>query len=805
MSLLSQPVPNLIQGVSQQAPQQRRDSQCETQFDCVNSPVDGCIPRPGFDLTKFLPGVNFTNCFAYDIFRDFNEHYLVVVSAGAIRVFDLADGTECTVSTPHGLGYLATAGAPRDVFLATTVEDYTFILNREVAPAMGSATAPSRPSEALLSFRAGAYATTYKVNVGFGSTNYTYSYTTPDNSVAGNAQYIATNRLADTMFTAMAPLDALGFTRALVGNVIYLARTDGANFAVEAQDGVGGTHFKAAKATVQSFSDLPKAGVDGFTIRVRGDSKTSADDYFVRFNGQGEGGGYWEETIAPSTPISLNPVTMPHQLVNTGYRTFSFQRAPWGARVAGDTSTSQDPSFVGKRIEDIFFDRNRLALLTEGTCVWSKAGNPYVFFPDTVQTILASAPVDIKVRGGRKRNSAPLRMAVQAGEATMLWAQKAQFRVTSGADPFKQDTVEALPATSYEFAERVDPNATGQSLYFATEPGAFCRIRDLFIRDGKPQDDSDVTAHVGRYIPAGVRSLSSLDSLGLLTVFSTGSPSRIYAYNWLVSDNQRVQSAWNTWRLPPSSTILWTTAFRSFVYALVARPDGVALLKCDLSQDRTDNYGPYLTRLDFRTGESSLLGPITYNAGANTSALVLPHAPVELDADLGAYVVAVGQSGTNSTRSYIRGQSFPILSRSGNTITVQGDCRGLQLYVGFRISAERTESEFYLRSENGAQPVDRLQVSQLVIVHANTAYYRAEVVYSNGDVKHHVFNGSYLGDPGNVTDQVVTANGQFSIPILSDNTGFTVRLINDSFLPSAWQTAEWRYQPARRAVPPRSA
>ena len=72
MAVLSKSVPNLIQGISQQAPQQRRDSQCEDQLDCINSPVEGCVPRPHFDLLKSLPGATFTDCFAYDIFRDFN-------------------------------------------------------------------------------------------------------------------------------------------------------------------------------------------------------------------------------------------------------------------------------------------------------------------------------------------------------------------------------------------------------------------------------------------------------------------------------------------------------------------------------------------------------------------------------------------------------------------------------------------------------------------------------------------------------------------------------------------------------------
>ncbi|MEW6121295.1 MAG: hypothetical protein AB1698_01680 [Pseudomonadota bacterium] len=804
MAPLSKSVPNLIQGISHQAPQQRRDSQCEDQLDCINSPVDGCIPRPGFDLLAMYPGLDLRGCFTYDIFRDISEHYLCVIRGGAIRVFDLSDGTQCSVATPDGTAYLAASETENDVFCAATIEDYTFIANKRIVPQMASTLSPSRPSEALLSFRAGAYSTTYSVKVTYGGTDHNFTYTTPDNSVSGNAAYIATNQLASTLFGALDDLDALGFSRAVTGSVVMLYRLDGAPFQVSVSDGVGGTHLKAALGTVQSFSDLPKAAFHGFTVRVRGDSKTGADDYYVRFNGSGETGGYWEETIAPNTRTSFDAATMPWRLVNTGYRTFTFSKAPWGARVVGDETSSPNPSFVGRAIQDIAFDHNRLLILSDGTGTWSKMNNPYVLFKDTVQTVLDTDPVDYKIRGGTKRNSAPLRKIVQAGEATLIWAQKAQYRVTSGADPFRQNTVEALAASSYEFAERAEPHAVGTSLYLPTEAGAYCRIRDLFLRDGKAQGDSDITSHVGRLIPAGVRSISSADSLGMLLVFSEMAPSRLYAYNWLFSDNQRVQSAWNIWRLPAGCTTLWSTSFRSYVYALVHRAEGAALLRLDLSPDLTDPGGDYQTRLDFRISQARLASAVSYNAGTNTSTLALPWTPSELDANPRAILVGVAADATNATSSFVRGAAPEVLGRSGSSIIVRGDLRSIPLYVGFRISAEREESEFYLRGEEGTQPTDLLMVEQYVPVHAKTAYYRAEVTYADGRKMSYEFVGGTLGSPATLTDKVILANGNLTVPITSANNNFRVRLINDSFLPSAWQTAEWRYNAALRAVPRRN-
>ncbi|WP_456237727.1 phage nozzle protein [Marinobacter similis] len=44
--LVSQDIPNLVGGVSQQAPSLRLPTQCSEQINCWNSVVEGLMPRP---------------------------------------------------------------------------------------------------------------------------------------------------------------------------------------------------------------------------------------------------------------------------------------------------------------------------------------------------------------------------------------------------------------------------------------------------------------------------------------------------------------------------------------------------------------------------------------------------------------------------------------------------------------------------------------------------------------------------------------------------------------------------------------
>lgn len=827
MALYSQAIPNMVQGVSQQAPQQRRDTQCEAQFDCINSPLDGARARPGADLVSFLAGEDFAASFSYEISRGDGEHYLVVVTDGDLRVINLDTGALCTVNFPEGKAYLETpvSGSPRDVFSAVTIDDFTFLANREVVPAMSATESAAAANEALLHFRAGDYETLYQLAIIYNSKIYTWTYLTPDNSAAANRRHISTNQIAATFYRALtgsaatvtatgtnvgsAPYGvgaavvgattgvtgattatSLGFTVEINGNVLRISRGDAAAFDIDTSDGLGGTHFIGIKGVVQSFTDLPRTAFEGVLVEVRGESGTEEDNFFVEYVGNSATGGYWEETLGPEVPVGLDADTMPWQLVNTALNEFTFEAAPWGQRVVGDEASSKDPSFIGKPIYDLHYSFSRLGILTEGSNVWSKARNPYVFFRDTAQTVLATDPVDITVTGSRR--IALLRQAVEAGDATMLWAPRAQFRIHSNQDRFSQDTVEAPLAATYEFTETCAPLALGKSLYFATDTGPFVTLRDLTLTDGRVVGEVDVTAHIPQYIPANPRFITGSDTMGLVLIVSDDEPAILSAYNMLLSPDERLQSAWNKWRMPAESTILWVGMTGAVAHLLVQREDGVAVLRLDVSPRLVDPGGLYHTRLDFRIVETDLAEEPAFDAEENQTTLVLPFETPEAEEEPEKIIVVVRTA--NLPDGFPRGRPFPVVSVEGDTVIVQGDATGHELYIGFRISSERTESEFYLRTDNGPKAVDSLQVMEVHFGHAQTGYYRAEVTYDNGKFGQVEWEGRQFGDPANVLDAAVLANGTLKVPVRATHDGYTLRLVNDSFLPSLWQTAKYHYQ-----------
>ncbi|WP_269929944.1 phage nozzle protein [Aminobacter sp. HY435] len=780
--MATQPVPNLIQGVSQQAAQQRRDTQCEDQLDCFNSVADGAGARPCAEVVKVWPSRVLTGAFFTEIIRG-EENYAIGVYNAAPFGINLDTGVDAAITGSNADGYLdASALSPRDQFRAQVVEDTTFIINRDVAPIMDPAiVSPAVQPAALVFCRSGAYDTFYQVKLS-GPAALTASYTTPSGSSdaweQANSLAIANDLRADINGNS-------GYLAVQSGSSFKVSRGDNADFDIETVDGNGDEYLYGFKDRVTAYSKLPARGFDGFTIAVQGESRTAVDDFYVRFTGP-SATGTWMEIVQPGIKTTLKKTTMPHTFTLTGPNAFTYGSRDWSTRIAGDEKSAKDPSFVGKKIRDVFYHQNRLGLLYSGGAVWSKSRFPFTYFPDTVQTVLATAPVDIAlVAAGTSRGAAEMDFAVQIDESLFLWATRAQFRVSSGQDPFKQDTVEAPPSTAYEYSTGCNPLALGSYLYFPTDVGPYATMRSVRFQTGKPGGDILVTAHVSKYIPSGVRWLAGSDTHGCVFVVSDGEPDAIFLYNLLVQQDEFLQSAWNKWRIP-GGPILWASLRNNELRILQQRPEGVALLKFNLTPKVVDPVAgaKYATRLDMRVSEAQVTG-LAYMAGTNTTAFVLPYKPTGPDLRV---IVREDKPG-----GYSRGREFKVTDVTNYTVTVEGNLTGYKFYAGQRISARRLDSRFYVRNEKGILDADRLTVNTYTVEFADTGYTRIEVATPNKPTRSYGWEGRTAGLPGSDLGPPVIGTDKLtaSVSELAENAEIT--LVNDSFLPSHWQSASYDY------------
>ena len=299
MGLITQPIRNLANGISQQSPSSRSPSQAEAQENCQSSVVDGLRRRPPTQhIARVSTAMTYGNAFVHTIDRDSAEKYVAVFLDGLVKVFDLQTGVEQTVNAPDGLDYL-NAENPRTTIRATTAADFTFVINRAVKVGMLPELSPVPDPAAMVFFRAANFREKFTIKLD----SHEWSFLLPNAASSNNnVQWLSTSTLAKAVYdqlttgsipsvggtdplTVVSPGTAtsFGFTVTLYGSLLHITRADGADFTIFGSDGEGDEHMRIIKGAVQRFSDLPRIGIPGFSLKVVGDPDNNATDYYVQY------------------------------------------------------------------------------------------------------------------------------------------------------------------------------------------------------------------------------------------------------------------------------------------------------------------------------------------------------------------------------------------------------------------------------------------------------------------------------------------------------------------------------------------
>ena len=147
MAQLNQRIPNFLGGVSQQPDKIKFPGQLRVCDNAVPDITFGLKKRPPAEFIGTLTNATSAGHW-YEILRDGDEKYLVQITpantgAMPIRVWDLADGTEKSLTNSSGdslFSYLAGATEP---YAVTTIQDYTLIANpQKTVGTTGTTAAP---------------------------------------------------------------------------------------------------------------------------------------------------------------------------------------------------------------------------------------------------------------------------------------------------------------------------------------------------------------------------------------------------------------------------------------------------------------------------------------------------------------------------------------------------------------------------------------------------------------------------------------------------------------------------------------
>jgi hypothetical protein len=819
MGLVSKSIPNLINGVSQQPAALRLDTQGEVQINGYSDVVEGLKKRPPAklinemrDLKDDAPLENLDTAFFHSYKRNNDEEYTIVCTKknGNIHLYVFDEEGECkydTFDAGANVGYL---GIDPSKLKAVTVSDSTFILNTEKTVGVsGGNTVTHDEKKSLVYLKSVNYGRTYRVNIMQGNTNKAYStYTTQDqitsiepNGSASDTQEINSSVLkTSTVIQSLRSIVSDGdvttvYPSAHTDEPYFILRSTVPNYKIKVTDDDGGVNLKAFKNVAKSFTDLPNQCEDGFVLGVVGDNQKKEDDFYVRFEGTG-GSGYWKECAVPNTNNGIDATDMPHMLKQNSDGSFSFSIAQdnfgesWAARYAGDNNTNPFPSFVGSKITDIFFHRNRLGLLSGENVIFSEAGGYLNFFRTTVRTLLDSDRIDVSVS---QNEVSDLQHAIPIQDNLLLFSELNQFTL-SASQLLTPSEVTIDQSTKYECDSLAKPVGAGTSVFFSTNKGGFSGVREFYTKsDTEIKEAPSITSHVPRYLEGRIKELRVSSNMDMLVALTTGSPKECYIYKWYNSDTERLQSSWSKWRFDKEILhVYFNNTEIKFVFL-----DG-SIEKLDLSVNINLpllDHQFTINADDINDGDASdfgglLLGWLIGQAADNQFPVVTPSF---YDNHTGW--VALREDGTSLGEVDLSGYTY-----NGNVyhnLTAdQADyylTQGKSMTIGLPYMFEYQLSEQVFKPKQGdATQLARFQLRKMNLNYSNTGRFDVTVESVGRDAVLSQFTGRILGQQQNtLDDHVIVPEGTFQVGIQSQPKTTKITITNDSHLPCVFQSAEW--------------
>lgn len=576
---------------------------------------------------------------------------------------------------------------------------------------------------------------------------------------------LATGSVSGTNNTVSGSLPT-SFTATQRGSVIKFARTDGESFALRTSDGLADSGLSLAYNEVSSLSELPEKNFNNFQVKVVGDAEANQDDYYVKFetaDGSEFGVGAYSEIAGFNISLGIDKNTFPHRLVNDELNSFVVQDVPLVDRAAGDDKSNPMPSFVGKKINDLFIYKNRLGVLNEDNVVFSESGVLFNFFRTTVTTLLDSAPIDVTVSS---KNVTNIYDATAFQENLMLFSEEGQF-VLKGGDLLTPKTVAITPVTNFEVDNAVSPLALGSYIYFPFVRGSYTGIREYSVNSTTDNYDSaDITEHVPNYIPKNIRGFTGTTTEDILAVLSSDELGSVFIYKYFWSGAKKILSSWSKFTF--QGEVLGIEFMDDSLYMVTTLNNKTHVVSLPFESGTKDPAG-YLTHLDMRVAR-------TVTAGSDS--ITLPYSVTAADnlqvwTKDGAFLAST--SHVNSVQ----------LSQPVDVDT--------EVWVGLPYKMKYTFSEqvFKAAAGQGKSPsnIAKVMLKNVNLFYSDTAAFNVKITPKFRDTFTSAFTPSVVGS--STIGTLTLDSGAFRVPVFTKATETVITIESDSALPCSFQSAEF--------------
>ena len=582
-------------------------------------------------------------------------------------------------------------------------------------------------------------------------------------------------------------------------------------------------NFRFARVDGALYSLLEKSGtysqaVETVTITLADHGFSTGDTLEFDFlDGQAAAGnhthGAFDITVTNTSTFTIHVGAVGAQGTgNVKFGLASYKLPKWGERTVGDLDSAPDPSFIGNKINNVFFFRNRLGFLTDDNVVLSRVSEFFNFFPETVISVIDSDPIDV---AASHTKVAILRHAVSMGEQVILFSDQTQFVLTSSSDALTPSTANVVVATEFESSDSATPVGSGSSIYYLTQKGSFAGVREYITQENVSiKEASNITIHVPRLIPSNIFKMAVSTNEDVLVLVGTDEPNKLYINRWLYGDNfQKILNSWSTYTFNSARSIKNIDFIGTDLFVVIEEANGTTLEKIPFESAFKETNATFEYHLDHKVTEATSGVSVAYNATTDVSTFTVPY---RLRANMSVVGRYLGNGETSTfvnsqgqTKSLKPGQLLQTTNTadgSTTTITASGDFRNSKFIIGepylmhYRFSQQRlTEST---GGQNQGEIVSgRLQLRHFYIKFEDTGFFKVEVTPQNRDTSTHKFTGKLLGAASAAVGQINLETGTFKVPIMSRADRVDIDIKNDTFLPTQLSSAEYEamfYMRSRR-------
>lgn len=572
------------------------------------------------------------------------------------------------------------------------------------------------------------------------------------------------------------------------GYTIAIKNPEGSKFNIQVSDDLGGRGLKLTYFEVDEEADLPDVCRHGHIVKVVGNPREDADDYYLKFEADVADPtelrhGRWVESMGTELPCNFDKATMPVGLVREANGTFTLKELDWNERQAGDDQSNPFPSFIGNTIDDIFLFRNRLGFLSGENIIFSEAGEYFNFFRTTVAALLDTAPIDVTASTNKVSK---LHSAIPYNERLIIFSDQTQFVLD--ADPFlSPKTVTLSPSNEIDNITSVKPIVSGNSVYYAFSRTGYSGVGELGVsqEDADQMEVSNVTAHVPKYIKGNIRKIAATSNEDVICCITDDeTAATLYVYKYFNNEqNQKVQSAWFKYNFgtpnanPALSDYITDISFIDTTLYILIRRNGVMYIETltfedDVKDAKASGTMDYQVCLDHRIDKPS--------SGVTSSSVTLPS-----NYKVTSTMKLVDEDG-NQFSSSTHGNTNVF------TCTVP---TSKNFFIGEPYTMEYTFSQPFLKSAKATE-TGRYQIQRAYLEYANARYFTVDVLHNPNlitSAQTNVTNTFSLSiiEQGLIDGTSELQNGFYAFAIQEKNDRLQLTLKNDSPYPSDFLSIDY--------------